>query len=201
MKKMLVPLAALLLLMLASPAFADWEFGMSWTPAQDAGVVTAQQDFQSITGFHIGYGWWYVLYGSWDALAVPPFMTNNLTQKWDIYGNPTGGYNAPGFLNLYDVGVRFVLDPFVLSAQAGINNVYVYKEGLVPGAIGANIKFAAGLKFGLFGVGGSLLKPFGSFNEMQKVLGGLFKANTRTWATKELTKSLIPSLTFTMYLF
>lgn len=201
MKKTIAPLAAILLLALASPAFAEWEFGMSWTPAQDTGVVATDKMIQSITGFHVGYGFWYVVYGTWDALAIPPFMTSNLTQRWDENGNPLGGYNVPGFLNLYDIGVRFVLQPFVLSAQMGINNVYVYKEGLVPGMVGANVKIAAGLKFGIFGVGGSLLKPFGSFNEMQRVLGGLLKANTREWATQEVTKSMIPSLTFTLYLF
>ena len=38
MKKLLLPLAAILLLALAVPAFADWELGMGITPSQNSTV-------------------------------------------------------------------------------------------------------------------------------------------------------------------
>lgn len=34
MKKILLPLAAVLLLAMAVPAFAEWELGLGWTPNQ-----------------------------------------------------------------------------------------------------------------------------------------------------------------------
>src|SRR5271157_5150815 len=102
MKKLLVPLAVLLLLALAVPAaFAEVELGISATPVPGGqGTTTTEADF--ITGFHVGANWG-ILYGSWDALAMPARFISNMTGYWDTtQGIYVEGPYLPGFLNLFD---------------------------------------------------------------------------------------------------
>jgi hypothetical protein len=151
-----------------------------------------------VPGFHIGYAW-SVLYFSWDALAMPPFFVQNATTVMDpTTGAVTSGPSVPGFLNMYDVGLRFVLKPILGYLEIGTNNLYVYQQGLA-GGFGANLRLGVGLKFGWWGVNISGTEIFASFSDLTSVIGGLFDASTRTWAANEIASGLVPSLNLTFY--
>jgi hypothetical protein len=201
MKKFLLPLAVILLVALASPVFADWELGMSWTPLPTADV-NAQGNttkLDSITGFHVAYAW-FILFGSWDALAIPNFMVEGMTSYYDtetqIYY--PGSY-VPGFVNLFDAGVRLVIAPFVAFAEVGTNTLYIYKAGMA-GGIGANLRLGAGLYFDWWGVTVSGTSLFASFADLQRTLKALGDQGSRNQAINSIEKSLIPSIQLTLYL-
>ena len=81
MKRILLPLAAVLLLAMAVPAFADWELGMGWTPSRD--IVDS-----TIVNFHVAYAW-SILYFSWDAYAMPDYWVYNATTYTDPWTGVT----------------------------------------------------------------------------------------------------------------
>jgi hypothetical protein len=189
MKKHLVPIAVILLLALAAPsAFAELELGMSWTPVTyttyEAAAVT-----QSVPGFHVGYGW-FILYASWDSLAMPSWFVQAYTGNPDLY--------TPGFLNLYDVGVRFVIKPVLLYATVGTNsmNPYNYAGDI---SYGANIRLGAGLKFGWWGINISGTNVYGSWDDLTAVVKALGAEETRPWAYDQIVNGLVPSLNLTFY--
>lgn len=198
MKKILVPLAVTLLLALAVPAaFAEWELGLSGT--EPVGLPADQLPSGFVPGFHVGYAW-SVLYFSWDALAMPPYYVQNATSTIDATtGVVTSGPSVPGFLNMYDVGLRFVLRPIEIYTEVGMNNLWVYQEGMANGSFGANLRLGVGLKFGWWGVNLSGTEIFASFSDLGAVVSGLFDANTRTWAANEIVTGLVPSLNLTFY--
>lgn len=196
MKKLLVLLAALLLVAIAVPAaFADVELGISATP----GIKTDSGQDQTITGFHIGYNWG-ILYGSWDALAMPAVLVSNMTGYWDDVNQfYVSGPYVPGFLNLYDVGLRIVLQPFLLYTELGVNNLYVYKNLGNGGSFGANLRLGAGLKFGFWGVNVSGTAVFSSFGLMADTLKKLVAESTRQEAISQIGQGLVPSINLTFY--
>jgi len=192
MKKILLPLAAIALLAMATPAFADWEFGLSWTPTSQGTVNGSATGLDSILGFHVGYGFWYVGYASWDALALPNFMTYNIT----------GSYYVPSFLNMYDVGLRFILGPVVGFATLGVNNLWVYDVGVTGmDGIGANIRVGAGLKFDWWGITLSGMNVYSSFGRAAQTVGGLFSGSeaTRNSSLSAITDGLLWSAGVTFY--
>ena len=190
MKKLLVPLAVSLLLALAIPAaFADSgiELGLSWTSTsflQNQGSGNSD----SILGFHGAYNW-LILTGSVDSLALPASMMDGMT-----------GVSVPGFLNLFDAGLKLRLRPFEIAAEVGTNYVYFY-QGLGPsnGSWGANLRLLAGLNFGWWGVGVSGTSAFDTFDTMISTIKGLFSTDTRTKAISSLTSGLVPSIYVTFY--
>jgi hypothetical protein len=167
MKKLLVPLAVMLLLALAVPAaFAapsQIELGMSWVPYQNVNDP-AVSDY--ITGFHVGYAW-YILYAAWDALALPGSYVATYT-----------AYDVPAFLNLFDGGLRLVIGPFVGYTTVGTNLLHVYGIGNLPG-FGANVKVGLGLKFGWWGFGAYLIRPYAAWDEMTGDVAALFSSDGR----------------------
>lgn len=203
MKKLLVLLAVVLLVAFAVPAaFAEVELGISATPIP---VQNGDQtDVKTITGFHVGYAW-AILYGTWDSLAMPAQFISNMTGHTDTTQTPAvyvAGPMVPGFLNLYDIGFRFMIRPFVLYAEIGTNSIYVYQPDQHPGFggdFGANLRLGAGLRFGFWGVNLSGTSVFGSLDELVTTLGGLGAKSTRDAAVSALTKSLVPSLNVTFY--
>jgi len=199
MKKLLVPLAVLLLLALAVPsAFAEVELGMSWTPVP-GGQSSAAGAVDSITGFHVAYSWG-ILYGSWEALAMPAGMISNMTGYWDQVNNVyVDGPYAPGFLNLFDVGLRIILQPLVIYTELGTNFIKVYRDLSGGGSFGANLRLGAGLRFGFWGFSLSGTAVFSSFPQMVDTLKGLGAASTRDQAVKAIGQSLVPSLNLTFY--
>ncbi len=201
MKKFLVPLAALLLLALAVPAaFAEVELGLSATPVP-GGQGTTSTEADMITGFHVGYNWG-ILYGSWDALAMPPRFISNMTGSWDSVNNVyVEGPYVPGFLNLFDVGLRVILQPFVLYTTIGVNDIYVYKNLGPGGNFGANLRLGAGLRFGFWGVSLSGTAVFPSFGSMVQTLKQLVAqdAAIRNQAVSVIGDNLVPSINLTFY--
>jgi hypothetical protein len=165
MKKLLVPLAVIALLAFAVPsAFAEWELGFGWTPSVNT-ASTSPGEVNSLFNFHVGYSWT-VLYASWDAYALPDYMVYNLTSFVDGSGNYVNGYYVPGFMNLFDLGLKLVLRPFIAYAEVGTNVLYMYGGQFYSGGLGVNFRAGLGLKFGWWGVNVSGTDVFGSWNDM-----------------------------------
>jgi hypothetical protein len=135
-------IAVLMIAVLALPAFTlGLEFGVSGTPAPtgDGGKVEA------IFGFHLGVSPWAILYASWDALVMPPGAISGMTGYVDDQGNYVQGKQIPGYLNLYDAGLRIIIKPVVVLLEIGTNQIHVYApdEALgvkSAGGFGANLR-------------------------------------------------------------
>jgi hypothetical protein len=149
-----------------------------------------------VTGFHVGYNWG-VLYLSWEALAMPAGFVSSQTGYWDGDVYYAGPY-APGFLNLYDVGLLITLRPFILYAEVGTNNLYVY-HNLAGGTFGANLRLGAGLRFGFWGVNLSGTAVFGDFKTLTDTLTKLASPETSNEAISAITERLVPSINLTFY--
>ena len=197
MKRLLIPLLVLCLVALAVPAFAQVELGISYTPVPGGqGSNTNQVD--SITGFHVAYRWT-VLYLSWDSLAMPASLIENMTGYWDPTQNVyVSGPYLPGFLNLYDAGFEFMLRPFLLYAEVGANNIYVY-QNQGGGSFGANLRLGAGLRFGWWGLNLAGTAVFPSFTTLTDTLKKLASSETSNAALKTIGDNLVPSLNLTFY--
>jgi len=200
MKRLLIPLLVLCLVALAVPAFAQVELGISYTPVPggqgSGGAGNTQVD--SITGFHVAYRWT-VLYLSWDSLAMPASLIENMTGYWDDATNQyIAGPYLPGFLNLYDAGLELMLRPFLLYAEVGANNIYVYQNA-GGGSFGANLRLGAGLRFNWWGLNLSGTAVFPSFALLTDTLKKLASSETSNAALKTIGDNLVPSLNLTFY--
>jgi hypothetical protein len=211
MKRCVLPIAVVLLLLFATPLFADWELGASFTPMSGGeGDYSENASFfdQSIKGFHFGYTWWRVAYATWDALVMPPQIIYGMTGslETDDQGNEyyREGYYRPGFLNLFDAGIRLILGPFVVSAGAGVNQLRVYHFQELPDLktdLGANLRVALGLKFDWWGISVSGTSVFPSFDDVVKTVTGLAGSEfARQKALEAISNNLVPSIVFVMYL-
>jgi hypothetical protein len=110
-------------------------------------------------------------------------------------------YDRPGYLNLYDAGVRFSIGPVIAYAEIGLNSIYVYKQetvGFNPN-FGANLRLGVGARFGWIGVNVSGTSVFPSFDYMVGTLKGLVSETTRKTSLGEIRDTLVPSLNVTMY--
>jgi hypothetical protein len=193
MKKILLPLAAVMILALAVPAFAgprgEWELGLGWTPSQD--FVN-----ESILSFHVGYAW-SILYLSWDAYAMPDYWVYQVTTYTNPYtGTTTYGTDLPGFLNLFDVGVRFVLKPVLLYAEVGPNLLYIYGGQIYNGGggVGVNARFGVGFKFDWWGLNLSYTQVFSSWSDLEAAFGSAFHGDL-----SPLADGAVPTLNFAIY--
>ena len=199
MKKLLLPLAAVMLLALAVPAFADWELGMGITPAQNK-QSTDPNAVDGILNFHVAYAMW-ILYFAWDAYAMPDYWVYNAT----TYTDPTSGYyypgaDVPGFLNTFDIGIRLYLRPIIFHAELGPNLLYlyggqIYKTPDGSAGVGVNGRVAAGVRFGFWGVNLAFTQVFASFADMR----GAFDQAFNHGNTAALTDGSVLSLNFALY--
>jgi len=199
MKKLLLPLAAILLLALAVPAFADWELGMGITPAQNK-TSTDPNAVDGIINFHVGYALW-ILYFAWDAYAMPDYWVYNATS----YTDPTNGYfypgsDVPGFLNTFDVGVRLYLRPILVYGTIGTNLLYeyggtIYKDPNGNPGVGVNARLGAGVRFGFWGVNISGTQVFATWNDMRGAFDQAFHHNN----LGALTDGSVLSLNVALY--
>ncbi len=199
MKKILLPLAAVMLLAMAVPAFAEWELGLGFTPSQNSNS-TDPGAVNGILNFHIGYAW-SILYFSWDAFAMPDYWVYNATS----YIDPVSGYyypgaDLPGFLNMFDIGLRFVIRPVLLYAELGTNLLYIYggeiyKDPQGNSGVGVNGRIGAGVKFGWWGVNLSGTQVFATWTDFRAALDQTFYHGN----TKELTDGSVISLNFAIY--
>ena len=191
MRKTALFLAVFVLLFMSVQAFSDEiELGLSWTPIMDD-AVSAEDAVDSIRGFHFGYVLWGFVYGSWDALVMPPSIIQNWT-----------GFYRPGFLNLYDVGVTFYFKPFVVYGELGLNNVYVYKQGssqALKNNFGANLRIGGGLKWDWIGINLSGTAVFHSFRSMAGTLAELVNSDSSDRAAKKIGDAIVPSLNVVLY--
>jgi len=192
MKKLLVPLAVILLLALAVPAaFAEAELGIGLTPGQIAGNTDPNAD--PLLNFHIGWSW-NILYFSWDAYAMPDYWTySNTTYVDPNYGDIIPGYLVPSFLNMFDVGVKIVLRPFIGYAEVGPNFLYL-RGGQSYGKVGVNVRLGAGVKFGWWGINLSGTQVFASWYDLRAAFK---QAGYGDWSY--ITQGMTPTLNFTLY--
>ena len=199
MRKLCFGVFVLLLILAVAPAYSEFDVGLSWTPI--IGDDTSRSDeggVDSIVGFHIGYNPWFILYVSWDSLIMPNSVISGMTGYYDEYDSWVEGYYAPGFLNLYDFGIRLVLEPFIGTVQIGTNNIYVYQEGII-GGFGANLKVGLGLKFNWWGVMLTGTSVFPSMDKLFRTFQALGNDSTRQWAVQELTSGFVPSIVASIY--
>ena len=191
MRKAAFLLTALLLLFMTVQAYSDEiELGLSWTPVMDD-AVSADDEVDSIRGFHLGYVMWGFVYFSWDALVMPPSIIQNWT-----------GFYRPGFLNLYDVGVTFYFKPFTFYGELGLNNVYVYRQGsnqALKNNFGANLRIGGGLKWDWIGVNLSGTAVFHSFESMAATLAELVRSDSSDRAAEKIGNAIVPSLNVVLY--
>ena len=196
MKKLLVPLAAILLLALAVPAFADWELGIGFTPSQNS-TSTDPNQVNGIIDFHVGYAI-SILYFAWDAYAMPAYWVNNAT----TYIDPSSGWvsqgaDVPGFLNTFDIGVRLILRPIVVYGEIGTNLLYLYGGQIYNGyaGVGVNARLGAGVRFGFWGVNISGTQIFATWTDMSAA----FHQAIYRGDTSYLTAGSVLSLNFVLY--
>jgi len=177
MKKLLVPLAVVALLALAVPsAFAEWELGMGWSPSTNTNS-TAPDAVNSLINFHVGYSW-HILYFSWDSYALPDYMVYNITSYTDpVTGQYVNGYSVPGFMNLFDVGLKLVLRPFLGYIEVGPNVLYLYGGQFYQGGVGVNARMGVGLKFGWWGVNISGTDVFANWSDLGAAFKSAFQGN------------------------
>ncbi len=179
MKKLLVPLAGIILLGLAAPgAFSEGELGFGLTPG---GVGGSGANSLVIPSFHVGWSW-YLLYLSWDAYAMPDAWT------YDYVGT-----FVPSFLNTFDVGLKLVLKPFIVYAQTGPNLLYL-RGGQMDSSVGVNIRLGAGLKFRRWGINVSATELFSSWDDLGSSMGQTLHGD---WSS--LADGMAPALNFTLY--
>jgi hypothetical protein len=193
MKKLLVPLAAILLLALAVPAaFSEAELGIGLTPGQVANPPDLN-NVDPILNFHVGWNWT-ILYLSWDAYAMPDYWVyNNTTYVDPSSGYTVQGYYVPGFLNMFDIGAKIVLKPFMVYAEVGTNMLYL-RGGANYGKVGVNARLGAGLHFGFWGINLSGTQVFASTQDLS---AAIHQASHGNWS--DLTQGMVPTLNFVIY--
>jgi len=193
MKKLLLPLAAILLLALAVPAaFSEAELGIGLTPGQVGG--STDPNVNPILNFHVGWSWT-ILYLSWDAYAMPDYWVYNNTSYVDpVSGYFIPGYYVPGFLNLLDAGIRIVIRPFIGYAEIGTNMLYL-RGGQTYSGIGVNARLGFGVKFGFWGINLSGTQVFASMNDLKAAFNQGFKNGN--WSG--VTEGMVPTINFTLY--
>jgi hypothetical protein len=199
MKKLLLPLAAILLLALAVPAFADWELGLGITPSQNS-TSTDPSQVNGIINFHVGYAI-SILYFAWDAYAMPNYWVYNAT----TYIDPNNGWvypgaDVPGFLNTFDIGLRIILRPIVLYGEIGTNLLYlyggsIYKDPQGNAGVGVNGRIGAGVRFGFWGVNLSATQIFATGADMRAA----FDQAINHGNTADLTAGSVLTLNFVLY--
>ncbi len=214
MKRRMI-IVAVLLLVMSIPLFANQlELGISATMVipeaadSESEYSDAQQDvFETILpGFHIAYRWWEIFYATWDSMVMPPEMITDMTgvivqDEFDpdfTYFRP--GPYRPGFLNLWDLGIKLILGPVVVHTELGVNTIYVHNQSELPDDFstnfGANWRAGVGVKFNMWGVNADFTSIFPSFNTMIQDIQGLIQQKP---GIKDRIK-WVPSLTVILYL-
>jgi hypothetical protein len=115
---------------------------------------------------------------------MPDYWVNSVTN---------GDENVPGLLNLFDIGAKIVLKPFLLYAEIGPNLLYL--QGGASGDMGVNVRFGAGLKFKHWGVNLSGTQVFANMNDVSEAFHNGFENGN--WSG--LTEGMIPTLNFVIY--
>jgi hypothetical protein len=201
MKRKILIFMALAGLLLATPVFAEWEFGVGITPIQaEEGVETSSFLDQMMISGHVGYSFMWLFYGSIDSIILPPMVTQDLSSTTE-----KEGYYRPGYLNLFDVGVRPRIGPILAFVEVGASSLYVYKQEEIPDyepTVGFNARAGVGLVLKeKWGVTASGTVNFQELEVMTSTFEDLFNGTTyqQEQATETLMEKLIPTLTFNLY--
>jgi hypothetical protein len=209
-RRILIPVVALALL--ATPAFAQFDLGLTATVPLAATADPSAQ-VEALPGFHFGYGFLWLFYGSLDSIVLGPQTVQSMTKRvQELEGGgiyETAGYYRPGFLNLADVGARLIIGPFVAAAQFGLNSLYIYKQQEIlaenpnfQSGFGANFQVTGGLRFGFWGVSVIGTAVFPDMTSAIRSVSRLV-ANSeaeRTLAFNQIVQRMIPTLAVVLYL-
>ncbi len=214
MKKFLIPL--ILILILFIPAFvsaSELELGMGYTPMFGEELdddATFQES--GLTSFHVGYSFWWLFYASWDSFIMPPYIVESMTGGFEEDpDNPDAGfvrdgYYRPGFLNMFDLGIRLKLGPVLAFAEMGINTLYVYRQEEdnldIAEGLGANIRLGAGAHFGWWGVTVSISSIQPSIDQAMTILENISSSDPflQDQAKEMFSETLVPSIMLVLYL-
>ena len=216
MRKQLLVLIAMMVLT-ALPALAEIELGIGVSPpmGQDtsnsntANQSGSQQFWDGATkSIHIGLRTLAIVYISGDFIVVPSYFTQTMTNSWDNATQSwTGGQYRPGVVSLYDLGFKLKLGSVSLSASAGINQFYVYKQSEIldftPPPLGVNLRLGAGLRlFKILGLEAVIVTVQPSFKDAIDVVKGSFSSDAEYQQSSldRLTKQLIPMIQAVLYL-
>jgi hypothetical protein len=215
-RKLLIFMAIAGLLLSAAPVFADleWELGVGITPigAEEGAKGDSFLEQMMLSG-HVGCSFMWLFYGSVDAIILPPMMTQRLSGKLehDEEGNPylAGGYFQPGYLNLFDVGIRPRIGPILAFAEIGANSLYVYKQAeqqLELPPVGFNARAGVGVVLKKrWGITASGTVVFQEFEALTETFSTLFTAMSegddfvQDQIIDFLIDNLVPTLTFNLY--
>jgi hypothetical protein len=218
MRKWLFFLAAMISL-IAPPALAEIELGIGVSPplGQDtsasntnaANQTETQQFWNGATkSLHVGLRTLGILYVSGDFVLIPSFFTETMTGSWDGSTETwTPGIYRPAVVSLYDAGFKLKLGSLSLSAQAGINQLYVYKQSelidFTAPPLGVNLRLGAGLRLAKFlGLEAVIVTLQPSFQDAVDVIKGVASSDSvlQQSSLDRLTKQLIPSIQAVLYL-
>jgi hypothetical protein len=106
-----------------------------------------------------------------------------------------------------DGGFRFVLGPIVTFLEAGINHLYLYKQGLegimgdmAQSEFGVNLRVGAGLKLSFIGlsVAGTFVAP--SFKQMGGMLRNMADPQMAKQVIRDVAENIVPSVMLVIYL-
>lgn len=207
MRKLILPAALLLLVAIAVPVIAQEEevdIGLTFMPAAEDVFLDS-----GLLGLHLGYRFSHILYGTWDAIIVPPQMVQSWTSAETTVGTETiviPGTYRPGFLNLIDFGLGLKLGPFFGSAQAGVNYLYILEQSDLPpeqrgGGVGANVRLGAALRFDYWAVVLNGTVAFPSLQSAFQTIADLGKTGPRGEAAREIfIDYMLYSVGFLLYL-
>lgn len=185
--------------LLSSGLFAnELELGLSMTPGsllyKTEATASRYAADESLLGFHVGYSFWWLFYASWDSMIVPPWFIEQQTQVYD----------AAGFMNFYDVGIRPKIGPLYLLATIGVTDLYVHnyyatEQNYESNEVGANIRLGVGFVFDVFSVNIVGTSFYKDFAVMQKTLQALAEGKDPN-AQEDFLKTLLPSVGFVLHL-
>jgi len=214
-RKLLILVTAMVLLFLANAAFAELELGIGFTPPLAAGVPDEiKEDFlaSSIKSFHVGFTWWWLFYASWDSLILPPYLVQEMAATKggtgeNIYYTP--GPLVPGYLNLFDLGIRPRIGPLLAFAEVGINHMWIYGDSWgenpyradADTSVGVNARIGAGIAFDWWGIVASGTMVFPDFDAMAADFDTLSNGSdyAKNLVVEKLVGSIIPSIGFNVY--
>jgi hypothetical protein len=194
-------------------AFADIEIGVGVAPPlseRPAGATDNPGPLGDImVEFHGGFSFWWLFYASADAYVLPPFVVRQMTTAIDTSsGFVKDGQYRPGFLTLFDVGIRPKIGPIALSATAGVNSLYIYKEKDLPKdaykpELGVNLRLGLYVFLNRFmavtASGTTVFPSFSSLVSTMKAIGGS-DSYLQQQAVDYVVGNLYPTVSFVLNL-
>jgi hypothetical protein len=206
-RTLILPIALLLGVVVAAPVVAqsdEWSVGVSLNGVtEDEGLDSAQ------VGFNVGYKFLNILLADWTAVSIPPGLIESWTgQKFtDKLGKEfwKEGYYRPGFVNFFDIGLAFNIGPIVATGQAGLNLLYIYRQGDLEGyegSFGANLRAGVGYRDDWWSVILNGTVAFADLTTAVQTLAALGSEEVflKTQAEDTLKSGLVLSLGFNLYL-